>query len=108
MGDNATRNLMLGGGSSELKVQRVISPLDGIKAKFGDNVVYAQGYTSGRPMYGRADVIPQVTVDSLRNDAVEKAMHSDLVIFVGGIRTIFKIVRVETVYRTNFLFPRMS
>lgn len=71
VGDNATRNLMLGGGSSELKVQKVISPLDGIKAKFGDGVVYAQGYTSGRPMYGRADVIPQVTVDSLRNDAVE-------------------------------------
>ena len=46
VGDNATRNLMLGGGSSELKVQKVISPLDGIKAKFGDGVVYAQGYTS--------------------------------------------------------------
>lgn len=85
VGDNATRNLMLGGGSSELKVQKVISSLDGIKAKFGDGVVYAQGYTSGRPMYGRADVIPQVTVDSLRNDAVEKAMNSDLVIFVGGL-----------------------
>ena len=70
VGDNATRNLMLGGGSSELKVQRVVSPLDGIKAKFGEDVVYAQGYTSGRPMYGRADVIPQTTVDSLRNDAV--------------------------------------
>lgn len=85
VGDNATRNLMLGGGSSELKVQRVVSPLDGIKAKFGENVVYAQGYTSGRPMYGRADVIPQTTVDSLRNDAVEKAMNADLVIFVGGL-----------------------
>ena len=85
VGDNATRNLMLGGGSSELKVQRVVSPLDGIKAKFGEDVVYAQGYTSGRPMYGRADVIPQTTVDSLRNDAVEKAMNADLVIFVGGL-----------------------
>ena len=85
VGDNATRNLMLGGGSSELKVQRVVSPLDGIKAKFGENVVYAQGYTSGRPMYGRADVIPQTTVDSLRNDAVKKAMNADLVIFVGGL-----------------------
>lgn len=85
VGDNATRNLMLGGGSSELKVQRVVSPLEGIKAKFGENVVYAQGYTSGRPMYGRADVIPQTTVDSLRNDAVKKAMNADLVIFVGGL-----------------------
>ena len=42
VGDNATRNLMLGGGSSELKVQKVISSLDGIKAKFGDGVVYAR------------------------------------------------------------------
>lgn len=31
VGDNATRNLMLGGGSSELKVKKFISPLDGLK-----------------------------------------------------------------------------
>lgn len=85
VGDNATRNLMQGGGSSELKVKTFISPLEGLKSKFGNRITYAQGYTAGRPMYGRADEIPQSTVDSLRNDAVQKAREADLVIFVGGL-----------------------
>ena len=85
VGDNATRNLMEGGGSSELKVKTFISPLEGLKSKFGNRITYAQGYTAGRPMYGRAEEIPQHTVDSLRNDAVEKAREADLVIFIGGL-----------------------
>lgn len=55
VGDNATRNLMLGGGSSELKVKKFISPLDGLKKYFGNRIVYAQGYAAGRPMYGREE-----------------------------------------------------
>lgn len=85
VGDNATRNLMEGGGSSELKVKTFISPLEGLKSKFGNRITYAQGYTAGRPMYGRAEEIPQHTIDSLRNDAVEKAREADLVIFIGGL-----------------------
>ncbi len=84
VGDNATRNLMVGGGSSELKVKDFISPLEGLRKVFGE-VVYAQGYAAGRPMYGQVDEIPQTVVDSLRNDAVEKAADADLVIFVGGL-----------------------
>lgn len=85
VGDNAIRNLMLGGGSSELKPQKVISPLQGLMAKFGDRVTFAQGYAAGRPMYGRVDVIEQTVEDSLRNEAVLKAKAADLVIFVGGL-----------------------
>lgn len=85
VGDNATRNLMRGGGSSELKVKTFISPLDGLKAQLGDRISYAQGYMAGRPMYGYADEIPQGVVDSLRNDAVEKARQADMVIFIGGL-----------------------
>ena len=44
VGDNATRNLMLGGGSSELKVKKFISPLDGLKKYFGNRIVLAQSY----------------------------------------------------------------
>lgn len=85
VGENATRNLMQGGGSSELKAKKVVSPLQGLKKYFGHRVVYAQGYASGRPMYGNADKISQHTMDSLRNDAITKAAASDLVIFVGGL-----------------------
>jgi len=84
VGDNATRNLMQGGGSSELKVKDFISPLDGIRKVFGD-VVYAQGYAAGRPMYGQVEEIPQSVMDSLREDAVRKAADADLVIYVGGL-----------------------
>ena len=84
VGDNATRNLMLGGGSSELKVKDFISPLEGLRKEFGE-VEYAQGYAAGRPMYGQVDEIPQEVADSLRRDAVEKAADADLVIYVGGL-----------------------
>ena len=84
VGDNAVRNLMQGGGSSELKVKDFISPLQGLREKFG-NVEYAQGYAAGRPMYGHVDEIPLSVMDSLREDAVRKAADADLVIYVGGL-----------------------
>lgn len=85
VGDNATRNLMVGGGSSELKVKKFISPLEGLRKQFGECIEYAQGYTAGRPLYGNVDKIPQAVTDSLRKDAVSKAANADLVIFIGGL-----------------------
>ena len=40
-------------------------------------VAYAKGYAAGRPMYGRADEIPQNVVDSLRAEAVEMAKKAE-------------------------------
>lgn len=85
VGDNAVRLLNQGGGSSELKVKDMVSPLDGLCAAYGDKVAYAKGYAAGRPMYGRADEIPQNVVDSLRAEAVEMAKKADLVVLVGGL-----------------------
>lgn len=85
VGDNAVRLLNQGGGSSELKVKDMVSPLDGLRAVYGDKVSYAKGYAAGRPMYGRADEIPQHVVDSLRAEAVEMAKKADLVVLVGGL-----------------------
>ena len=85
VGDNAVRLLNQGGGSSELKVKDMVSPLDGLRAAYGDKVAYAKGYAAGRPMYGRADEIPQNVVDSLRAEAVETAKKADLVVLVGGL-----------------------
>lgn len=85
VGDNAVRLLNQGGGSSELKVKDMVSPLDGLREFYGDKVVYTRGYAAGRPMYGRADEIPQAVTDSLRNRAVEMAREADLVVLFGGL-----------------------
>ncbi len=85
VGDNAVRLLNQGGGSSELKVKDMVSPLEGLRAVYGDKVQYAKGYAAGRPMYGRADEVPRTVVDSLRAEAVAMAKDADLVVFVGGL-----------------------
>lgn len=56
VGDNAIRNLMQGGGSSELKPKMVITPLEALTEKLGKECVkFTQGYVAGRPMFDRAD-----------------------------------------------------
>ncbi len=86
VGENATRSLCKGGGSSELKPRREVSPLEGLQQRFGkDKIRYAKGYVSGRPMYGHVDFIPPFTEDSLRAEAVAMAREADLVIYVGGL-----------------------
>ena len=85
VGENATRNLMAGGGSSELKPKDIVTPLDGLRNLYGDKIEYTQGYMSGRPMYGHADVIAPEITDSLCAKAVEMARDAQLVIFVGGL-----------------------
>lgn len=85
VGDNAVRRLNEGGGSSELKVKDMVSPLDGLRAIYGNRVKYAQGYAAGQPMYGREDVIPQEESDKLRAEAVAMAKEADVVILVGGL-----------------------
>lgn len=87
VGENATRSLCEGGGSSELKPRDEVSPLRGIKERFGGKctIEYAKGYVSGRTMYGKVDVLPQSIYDSLRNEAVERAKTADYVIYVGGL-----------------------
>ena len=85
VGENATRNLMAGGGSSELKVKDVVTPLDELKAVYGDKVVYTEGYRSGRAMYSNVDKIPVEISDSLRRKAVDMAREGGLVIFIGGL-----------------------
>ena len=85
VGDNATRDLMKGGGSSELKVKDNSTPLDGLRAIYGDKVRYAQGYRAGRPMYAHVEDIPQAVQDSLRAQAVAMAKDADVVIFIGGL-----------------------
>jgi len=85
IGENATRKLTEGGGSSELKVKREVSPLQGLKEKFGaGRIKYALGYASGAVSYDQV-LKSKYNADSLRNAAVKLASESDLVIYVGGL-----------------------
>ena len=77
VGENAVRFLNEGGGSSELKVKDMFTPLDAIRNTYGNGVTYAEGYRSGRAMYEREDRIAQTTLDSLRNQAVAMAKDAE-------------------------------
>lgn len=85
VGDNATRVLTAGGGSSELKPKDYVSPLSALQALYGDKVKYAPGYTCGRPFYGVEEPIAQEEQDSLRAEAVKMAKDADIVIYIGGL-----------------------
>ncbi|MFB9053582.1 beta-glucosidase [Formosa undariae] len=85
IGENATKSMTLGGGSSELKAKSEISPLQGIKARFKNaTIIHALGYASGPSAYGR--VIPsELDAKKLQQEAIEAASEADVVLFVGGL-----------------------
>ncbi len=85
VGENATRSLTQGGGSSELKTLRDISPLDALKKQYKQMVDYAQGYYSGRAMYDHVDRIDPTKQAELKAQALEAAKGADLIIFIGGL-----------------------
>ncbi|HET7733946.1 MAG TPA: glycoside hydrolase family 3 C-terminal domain-containing protein, partial [Paludibacter sp.] len=85
IGENATKSLVIGGGSSSLKVAYEVSPLNGLIKKYGKNYVkYSLGYASGKTEYDK-EVPSELNADSLVNAAVELAKNSDVVFFVGGL-----------------------
>jgi len=90
VGENATRSLTQGGGSSELKTLKDESPLSALQMFYGLNtheghVDYAQGYSSGRAMYDRVDRVSPEEQARLKAEALEKAKDAELIIFVGGL-----------------------
>ena len=90
VGDNATRSLTQGGGSSELKTLYDVSPLEGIREEVAAapsplQLDYAQGYYSGRALYDRVDPLDPARQEQLRQEALAKAREADLIIFIGGL-----------------------
>ena len=103
VGENAIKMMTVGGGSSSLKVQREILPLDGIasylhqkgnhnsqlstlnsqldyaRGYVGDTIQSYNGVTVGRSLY---ETCSQA---ELTAEAVEKAREADIVIFIGGL-----------------------
>lgn len=92
VGENAVKMMTVGGGSSSLKVQRELSPLDGIRQRVGNRaeVVYARGYVGD----ATGEYNGVVTGQNLKDDrspeeliaeAVRVASDADYVIFIGGL-----------------------
>ncbi len=89
VGENAIKMMTVGGGSSSLKVQREILPLDGMRKRFpmvdyvrgyvGDTIQSYNGVKVGRSLY---DLRPQA---ALIAEAVEKAKEVDYVVIFGGL-----------------------
>ena len=92
IGENAIKMMTVGGGSSSLKVKYELSPLDGIKRRFGRfaDIVYARGYV-GDPSGEYNGVITgqnltdDRTPEEILAEAVEVAKNADVVIYIGGL-----------------------
>ena len=92
VGENAVKMMTVGGGSSSLKVQREVSPLDGLKARLRGiaEVDYARGYVGDvtgayNGVTTGQDLSESRSEDELIAEAVEKAKKADYVIVFGGL-----------------------
>lgn len=92
VGENALKMMTVGGGSSSLKVQREVSPLDGIRnaAGAGTKVLFARGYV-GDPsgeyngVTSGQNLNDDRSADELIAEAVSMAKNADVVVYVGGL-----------------------
>ena len=89
IGENAVKMMTVGGGSSSLKVQREISPLDGIRNRVGNRaeVVYARGYVGDVSGEYNGVVSGQNLKDGRSPEELiaEAVREADYVIFIGGL-----------------------
>lgn len=95
VGENAVKMMTVGGGSSSLKVQREVSPLDGIRnlvASINPTAIveYQRGYVGD--VTGELDGVStgqnlneSRSPEQLIADAVAAAADADYVIFFGGL-----------------------
>lgn len=92
IGENALKMMTVGGGSSSLKVQHEMSPLDGIKSFVGDRaeIVFARGYvgdtgTEYNGVKSGQNLNDSRPAEVILNEAIETARNADYVIFIGGL-----------------------
>ncbi len=92
VGENAIKMMTVGGGSSSLKVQREISPLEGLKERYAGRaeVVYERGYVGDitgeyNGVVTGQDLSESRSAEQLLEDAVSQARTADYVIFIGGL-----------------------
>ncbi len=85
IGENATRRMTVGGGSSELKAKFEISPLQGLKERYKNaTIIHSMGFASGESIYDQVMPSPY-DADSLKIEAIKVAKKADIVLFIGGL-----------------------
>tara|TARA_B110000444_G_scaffold162652_1_gene151994 strand:- start:1134 stop:3335 length:2202 start_codon:yes stop_codon:yes gene_type:complete len=78
IGENATKSMTAGGGSSELKADNEISPLEGLRKHFiNATIIHSQGYTSEESNKKRNE--------ELKEEALSIAEKANIVLFIGGL-----------------------
>ncbi len=93
VGENAIKQMTVGGGSSSLKAKYELSPLDGIRARAaqeGATVQFIRGYVGdiGGEYNGVTtgqDLTENRSAETLIDEAVNAAQQADIVLFVGGL-----------------------
>lgn len=77
IGENATKSMTIGGGSSELKVANEISPLEGLQKQYANaEIMHSAGYTSDDNDKRNSE---------LKIEALSIAEKADVVLFFGGL-----------------------
>lgn len=123
VGENAIKQMTVGGGSSSLKAQYEVSPLQGIReraAKQGAQVTYVRGYVGD--IGGEYNGV--TTGQNLRDDrsaeeliaeAVSAARQADVVLFIGGLNKAdhqdsesFDRLQYELPYAQNELIAALA
>lgn len=93
VGENAIKPMTVGGGSSSLKVQKEISPLEGLQNRLANTditISYQRGYVGDvtseyNGVKLKVDLNESRTEDQLVADAVNAARDADYVIIFGGL-----------------------
>lgn len=92
IGENAIKMMTVGGGSSSLKAAYEITPLQGLRNRFGKDIdiVYERGYVGDtlgeyNGVKTNQDLRDFRSVAQLTEDAVKAAKDADVVLFFGGL-----------------------
>lgn len=92
IGENAIKMMTVGGGSSSLKARYEVTPLEGLKRRFGKDfdIVYERGYVGDtlgeyNGVKTNQDLRDFRTVEQLTSDAVKAAKEADIVLYFGGL-----------------------
>ena len=85
IGENATKSMTIGGGSSELKALNEITPLEGLKNRYKNaTIIHALGYSADPSAYSK--ISPSTAKGNpLEKEAIDAASKADVVLFFGGL-----------------------